>query len=154
MRPMARLGAMVAALALVLSAAGCGSSAPATPAPWPTGAQVKDQLTSKFHYTFVPYQDTYRSANASLELQISVLNDLTTTREMRVAVYNTSYTKYTQDIDNVFSVIAPDALQWAHNEEKKGSSNAGFQENYDSLNGVITCLWTASVPMLVFVFNG
>ena len=143
-----KLVALTVVAALALSA--CASSAPAS---WPTAGQAKDQLSSKFGYVFVPYEDTYRSANASLDLWISVPKDLSLQTEMRVAVYNVPYTKYATDIDNVFSVIAPDATAWAHEEEKKTATTSSFQENYNAEQGLVTVVWNQSAPMLVFIFD-
>jgi len=143
----------VALLAVMAIVAGACSSTPAT-VKWPTAGEAKDTLTTKYHYNFVPYTDRYRAANSSLQLQITVPQDLTAKDNMVVAVYNTpNYAQYSSDIDNVFNVIAPDALTWAHGEEAKASTS-NFQEDYNVAGGTITCVWNPSTPALMFVFSG
>jgi len=147
--PAFRAIALLAVVAVTFS--GCGSSTTAT---WPTAQQARDQLSKKFGYNFVPYQDRYRAANASLQLQITTPQDPTATDNMVVAVYYGKWTTYAQDIDNVFSVIAPDAETWAHAEEAKLISNSSLNETYDAKYGQITCVWNNAIPSLSFIFTG
>ncbi len=148
---------LVALLAVVAVAASACTSTPA-PVKWPTAGEAKDTLTTKYHYNFVPYTDRYRAANSSLQFQITVPQDLSLKKNMMVAVYNTpNFMQYSADIDNVFNVIAPDALAWAHDEEKKAggsSANTNFQEDYLVTGGSITCSWNPGTPALMFIFNG
>jgi hypothetical protein len=143
------LVALSATLALALSA--CSSSAPPK---WPTAGEARDALSKQFNYHFVPYQDRYRAANASLQFQITTPQDPSATNEMMVGIYYGQWTSYAKDIDNVFSVIAPDARDWAHEEEAKLASNANLNDTYDASGGSITCVWNSSVPSLLFIFTG
>lgn len=143
------------ALLAVLAVAASACTSTTTPAKWPTAGEAKDTLTTKYHYNFVPYTDRYRAANASLQLQITVPQDLSSKKDMVVAVYNTpNFQQYSGDIDNVINVIAPDALTWAHNEEKKAATNATFQEDYLVSGGSVTCAWNNTIPSLQFIFTG
>jgi hypothetical protein len=146
-----RLGliGLLAVVAVALS--GCGSS---TTAAWPTAGQARNTLTTKYHYTFVPYEQRWRAANASLQLQITLPQDDSATDNMTIGVYYGKWTTYAQDIDNVFSVIAPDAQSWAHLEEAKLATSSNLQDTYTAAHGTITCVWNYSVPSLLFVFTG
>jgi hypothetical protein len=143
------LVALSAALALTLAA--CSSSAPPK---WPTAGEARDALSKQFDYHFVPFQDRYRAANSSLQLQITMPQDSSATNEMMVGIYYGPWTTYATDIDNVFSVIAPDAKSWAHSEEEKLATSSSLNETASFSGGTVTCVWNSAVPSLLFVFTG
>jgi hypothetical protein len=146
-----RLGLIGLVAVVAVAVSGCGSS---TTAAWPTAGQARATLTTKYHYTFVPYQERWRAANSSLQLQISVPQDDSATDNMMIGVYYGKWTTYSQDIDNVFDVIAPDAKSWAHEEEAKLATNSQLQDTYNAANGTVTCVWNEATPALLFVFTG
>jgi hypothetical protein len=73
---------------------------------------------------------------------------------MSISIFYATYTSFQKDIDNVFSVIAPDAQSWAHDALKRTVSESSFNDQYQASGGLVSIMWDQSLPMLSFVFTG
>ena len=142
----------LAAACLAGCSAGTGGTDRGSGAGWPNAGQARAQLTAKYGYSFSHVGSSWEVMKGGLSIDLADQDDFVDT--MGLTVYSAPYASYTTDIDHVFSVIAPAAQDWAHQQLAASDQTDRLNTQTVIAGGTVKFSWDKSVPVLSFTFWG
>jgi hypothetical protein len=119
---------------------------------WPTCGQIRQALTHK-GYTF-QHTGHYWQLIKDAALIVTIDDNDAALPGVSLNVYNATYDKYKGDIDNVFSVIAPEAVAWEHAQLNQTKTAGTLATSTIAAGGSITMAWEKASLALAFRFTG
>ena len=135
-----------------LATAACGNGNAASGGDWPNAGQARAQLTARYGYAFKHVGSNWEVMTGGLSIDLPDQDDFVD--EMSVTVYNAPAASYQTDIDQVFSVIAPSAEDWSHQQIAASATSDSLNTQTTVTGGTVKFSWDKSVPVLAFNFDG
>jgi hypothetical protein len=147
-----QLGALAVLVAVVAGLGGCGSSAPS--GAWPNAGATRAALGDRYGYKFERLGNHWRMQTSDLTLLIDLPYQDNYVNDTAVAVFDSSFDRFQTDIENVFTVIAPEALTWERRMLDRARQTDAVDDKLVVAGGVISFSWDKSIPVLTFGFSG